>query len=149
MIDALEKELLLLSNKAKYIQENLEGTVDLRKKKKEQVFEMLQSKGYDLIGDDIEYKYLTKMPMDSVTEENVEKMLKEKGNKEHELTIIKGTTINAMWSSELNNLLEQYLEYKEVRQRLMDGEDSKLKKSQKKVVSKGKKVVKNLIVLDA
>ena len=149
MIDAIEKELVLLSNKAKYIQENLEGTVDLRKKKKEQVIEMLQSKGYDLIGDDNEFKYLTKMPMDSVTEENVEKMLKEKGNKEHELTIIKGTTINQMWSSELDNLLEQYLEYKETRQRLMDGEDSKLKKSQKKVVSKGKKVVKNLIVLDA
>jgi hypothetical protein len=29
----------------------------------------------------------------------------------------------------------------------MDGEDTKLKKSQKKVVSKGKKVVKNLIVV--
>ena len=146
MIDALEKELVLLSNKAKYIQENLEGTVDLRKKKKEQVIEMLQSKGYDLIGDDIEYKYLTKMPMDSVTEENVEKMLKEKGNKEHELTIIKSTTINQMWSSELDNLLEQYLEYKDIRQRLMDGEDTKLKK--KKVISKGKKIVKNLVVLD-
>jgi DNA topoisomerase-2 len=146
MIDALEKELVLLSNKAKYIQENLEGTVDLRKKKKEQVFEMLQSKGYDLIGDDIEYKYLTKMPMDSVTEENVEKLLKEKGTKDQELTIIKSTTINQMWSSELDNLLEQYLEYKDVRQRLMDGEDTKLKK--KKVISKGKKVVKNLVVLD-
>jgi DNA topoisomerase-2 len=146
MIDALEKELVLLSNKAKYIQENLEGTVDLRKKKKEQVFEMLQSKGYDLIGDDIEYKYLTKMPMDSVTEENVEKLLKEKGTKDQELTIIKSTTINQLWSSELNNLLEQYLEYKDVRQRLMDGEDTKLKK--KKVVSKGKKVAKNLVVLD-
>jgi DNA topoisomerase-2 len=146
MIDALEKELVLLSNKAKYIQENLEGTVDLRKKKKEQVIEMLESKGYDLIGDDIEYKYLTKMPMDSVTEENVEKLLKEKGTKDQELTIIKSTTINAMWSSELNNLLEQYLEYKDIRQRLMDGEDTKLKK--KKVVSKGKKVVKNIVVLD-
>jgi DNA topoisomerase-2 len=146
MIDALEKELVLLSNKAKYIQENLEGTVDLRKKKKEQVIEMLQSKGYDLIGDDIEYKYLTKMPMDSVTEENVEKLLKEKGTKEQDLNVIKSTSINQMWSSELDNLLEQYLEYKETRQRLMDGEDTKLKK--KKVVSKGKKVVKNLIVLE-
>jgi len=124
----------------------LEGTVDLRKKKKEQVIEMLESKGYDLIGDDIEYKYLTKMPMDSVTEENVEKLLKEKGTKDQELTIIKSTTINQMWSSELNNLLEQYLEYKDIRQRLMDGEDTKLKK--KKVVSKGKKIVKNLVVLD-
>ena len=153
MIDALEKELVLLSNKAKYIQENLDGTIDLRKKKKDQVIEMLQGKGYDMVGDDNEYKYLTKMPMDSVTEENVEKLLKEKGNKEQELNVVKSTTINQMWSSELDNLLEQYLEYKELRQRLMDGEDTKLKK--KKVVSKGttsvKKITKksNLIVEDA
>ena len=146
MIDAIEKELVLLSNKAKYIQENLDGTIDLRKKKKEQVLSMLQGKGYDIIDDDVEYKYLTKMPMDSVTEENVEKLLKEKGTKEQELNVIKSTSINQMWSSELDKLLEQYLEYKESRQRLMDGEDTKLKK--KKVVSKGKKVVKNLVVDD-
>ena len=146
MIDAIEKELVLLSNKAKYVQENLDGTIDLRKKKKEQVLSMLQGKGYDIIDDDVEYKYLTKMPMDSVTEENVEKLLKEKGTKEQELNVIKSTTINQMWSSELDKLLEQYLEYKESRQRLMDGEDTKLKK--KKVVSKGKKVTKNLVVSD-
>ena len=149
LIDAIEKELVLLSNKAKYIKENLEGTIDLRKKKKEQVLEMLESKGYDIIDDDSDYKYLTKMPMDSVTEENVEKLLTEKGNKEQELATIKGTTINKMWNSELDNLLEQYLEYKEVRQRLMDGEETKLKK--KKITSKGivvKKPTKNLIVLE-
>ena len=110
------------------------------------MIEMLKSKGYDIICDDNEYKYLTKMPMDSETEENVERLLKEKGNKEQELNVIKSTSINKMWSSELDNLLEQYLEFKEIRQRLMDGEDSKLKK--KKVVSKGKKVVKNIVVLD-
>ena len=146
MIDALEKELVLLSNKAKYIQENLDGTIDLRKKKKEQVLTMLQGKGYDIIDDDAEYKYLTKMPMDSVTEENVEKLLKEKGNNEQELNVIKGTTINQMWSSELENLLEQYLEYKESRQRLMDGEETK--SSKKKIVSKVKKPVKNMVVLE-
>ena len=35
---------------------------------------MLQIKGYDFIDEVNEYKYLTKMPMDSVTEENVEKL---------------------------------------------------------------------------
>jgi DNA topoisomerase-2 len=149
LIAAIEKELVLLSNKAKYIKENLEGTIDLRKKKKEQVLEMLESKGYDIIDDDSDYKYLTKMPMDSVTEENVERLLTEKGNKEAELATIKGTSINKMWNSELDNLLEQYLEYKEFRQRLMDGEDTKTKK--KKVTSKGavvKKSTKNLVVLE-
>jgi len=142
MINAIERELVLLSNKAKYIKENLDGTIDLRKKKKEQVLEMLEAKGYDIIDDDNEYKYLTKMPMDSVTEENVEKLLNDKGNKEQELFTIKNTTINQMWNSELDHLLEQYLEYKDNRQRLMDGEDSKTTK--KKVVSKGPLVKKIL-----
>ena len=43
LIEALERELTLLTNKAKYIKENLDGTIDLRKKKKEQVIEMLEA----------------------------------------------------------------------------------------------------------
>jgi len=139
MINALEKELVVLSNKAKYIKENLDGTIDLRKKKKEQVTTMLEEKGYDKVEGDEDYKYLVKMPMDSVTEENIDKLLKEKGNKETELKEIKSKTINKMWIEELDNLREQYIEYKEERARLMNGEEKK-----KKVVSKGtvKKIVK-------
>jgi DNA topoisomerase-2 len=148
MIDAIEKELVLLSNKAKYIKENIDGTIDLRKKKKEQVIEMLEAKNYDKIEGDEEYKYLVKMPMDAVTEENVDKLLTDKGNKETELVQIKNTTINKMWVDELNNLREQYIEYKDERARLMSGEEKK-----KKVVSKGttvKKITKktNLVVVD-
>jgi DNA topoisomerase-2 len=147
MIDALEKELVLLSNKAKYIKENLDGTIDLRKKRKEQVIEMLSAKSYDKIGDDDEYKYLVKMPMDSVTEENVDKLLKDKGNKEFELETIKNTTINKMWSNELNQLRDQYIEYKEERAKMMAGEEKK-----KKVVAKSsttvKKIIKKSIVVE-
>ena len=46
-----------------------------------------------------------------------------------------------MWSNELNNLREQYLEYKEERARLMAGEEKK-KKSVAKVSTSVKKVVK-------
>ena len=87
MTAALEKELLLLSNKAKYIKENLDGTVDLRKKKREHVIQLLEEKGYDKIDGDDDYRYLVKMPMDSVTEENVDRLLKERGGKQAELLI--------------------------------------------------------------
>jgi DNA topoisomerase II len=134
MIESLERELMLLTNKAKYIKENLDGTIDLRKKKKEQVVELLKTKGYDIIDEDIDYKYLVKMPMDSVTEENVDKLNKEHGDKESELETVKSTTINKMWLNELETLKQQYIEYKEERTRLMNGEDFKLNK--KKIVSK-------------
>ena len=143
MIEALEKELVMLSNKARYIQENLDGTIDLRKKKREEVNDMLQTKGYDKIDGDVDYKYLVRMPMDSVTEENVEKLLKNKGDKESELEIIKSTTINQMWKSELDNLRAIYLEYKEDRARLMSGEETKKKKAVVKKIVK-----KNIVIQD-
>jgi len=140
MIKTIEKELVLLSNKAKYIQEILDDTIDLRKKKKEQVVQLLSEKGYDIMDEDGEYKYLIKMPMDSVTEENVAKILNDKDKKEQELFIIKSTTIHQMWSFELDNLLEQYLEYKAARQRLMDG--VVVNANKKKIVSKSSAPVK-------
>jgi DNA topoisomerase-2 len=147
MINDLEHELVLLSNKAKYIKENLDGTIDLRKKKREQVIQMLESKGYDKINNDNEcYNYLVKMPMDSVTEENVEKLLNEKGKKETELEIVKSTSNNKMWLNELNKLYEVYISYKEERMQLMNGEENK----KKKVVSKGgliKKSTKKSVLL--
>jgi DNA topoisomerase-2 len=136
MIDTLEKELVILSNKAKYIKEILDGTIDLRKKKREEITVMLKTKGYNVINDDEEYRYLIKMPMDSVTEENIEKLLKEKGDKEAELEIIKVTTINKMWVSELNKLRNLYLEYKEERKKLMDPDSATTVKNKKKPTTK-------------
>jgi DNA topoisomerase-2 len=114
MIKALEKELMVLSNKSKYIREILENTIDLRKKKSEEVTKMLKDKAYDTV--DGEYKYLTRMPMDSVTEENVDKLNKEHENKKSELESVKNTTKYQMWLSELETLKSEYLEYKESRQ---------------------------------
>ena len=151
MINALEKELLLLSNKSRYITEILEDTIDLRKKKSEEVTGMLKGRLYEPIDGD--YKYLTKMPMDSVTEENVDKLNKDRANKENELVCVKNTTIHQMWLNELELLKEQYLEYKENRERLMSGLDGAggagSSKTKKKVVSKGPiKSKNNLLVVE-
>jgi len=121
MIDTLSSELVVLSNKARYIKENLDGTIDLRKKKKEEVNLMLKTKKYHVISDDEDYKYLTKMPMDSVTSENVDKLNKEHDTKQKELAKIQSTTIQEMWSSELEMVKDAYIGYKEERERSMSG----------------------------
>jgi DNA topoisomerase-2 len=145
MIEVLERELMLLTNKARYIKENLEGTIDLRKKKKDEVVDMLNEKDYDVIDDDEDFKYLTKMPMDSVTEENVERLYKERGNKNAELDKVKTTTIHKMWLDDLETLKSVYGEYKEDRARLMSGADSKPKK---KTVVKKKTKGTNMILVE-
>jgi hypothetical protein len=93
------------------------------------------------------------MPMDSVTEENVDKLNKDRVNKENELECVKNTTIYQMWLNELELLKEQYLEYKENRERLMSGLDGAggagSSKTKKKVVSKGPlKSKNNLLVVE-
>ena len=148
MIDNLEKEIVILSNKARYIKENLEDTIDLRKKKKQEIIDMLLSKGYDRIENDEDFKYLVKMPMDSVSEENVDKLLQEHQIKEDELERIKTTTIEEMWLSELSILENEYEAYQNERKQAQLGE-LKEKKSVKKVVKGVKKVIKkssNIIV---
>ena len=148
MIYEINKELVIMSNKAKYIQEVLKGTIDLRRKSKEVIDELLEAKSYDKLGKDNDYKYLVKMPMDSVSQENVEKIMNDYEKKKKDLEIVQSTTIQQMWLNELSELKEAYSQYRELRQRLMITEEEtetlkqnvtngmKVKKVKKKVVLK-------------
>jgi len=131
LILALQKELNVLQNKVRYITELLEGTIDLRRMKKEAIREMMENKSYDWIDGDHDYKYLIKMSMDSVSDENVEKLQKEFLQKQKELADIMGTTPQSMWLQELQILEQQYAEYKLGRERLLTGlpVDAKKKKT--------------------
>jgi DNA topoisomerase-2 len=115
VLNVIERDLKILKNKAQYIKENIEDTIDLRRKTREQVCLLLQGKNYDVIDNDKEYKYLTKMPMDSVSEENAEKLFTETNKKREEYERMKEITPQQMWLSELDILLRGYLKYKENR----------------------------------
>ena len=104
LIDKLGKELVILSNKARYIKGNLEDNIDLRKKTKDQIDKMLEDMKFDKHIKDNNYNYLIKMPMDSVCKENVEKIMKEHGEKEEELESIKSSSVEKMWLKELCDL---------------------------------------------
>lgn len=115
LIDKLEKELLVLSNKSRYIQEILDDVIDLRKKSKTAIVELLEEHSYDKIDDDCDYKYLIKMPMDSVCEENVLKINQDRVLKETELLTLKATSAEQMWTRELGELEKEYTKYKKER----------------------------------
>ena len=134
LIADLRRLLIKLSNRAKYILATLSGAVDLRRKSAAQVAELLEAGGYDKIDDD--YKYLTKMPMDSVTNENVESILKEKADVEREIEVLLGTTVEQMWLKELNILDSEYDKYKLYRERLQTADEKKEKKLTVKKVKK-------------
>jgi len=133
LIDDLQKKLVKLSNRAKYILATLDGSVDLRKKKSDVVTELLTNKGFALIDGD--FKYLIKMPMDSVTEENVDRIVKERGDAEAELKRLQATSLETMWLTELDELQKDYAVYKKKRECIQAGSGGK-KTAVKKVAKK-------------
>lgn len=110
LISSLREVLKKLSNRARYIQDLLSDTIDLRKKTNRQVHDLLVSLAYDAMDGD--YKYLIKMPMDSVTEEHVEKIMKEKEETERELEVLIGTTLEQMWLNDLDKFETEYEKYR-------------------------------------
>jgi DNA topoisomerase-2 len=105
----LAKESQVLSNKAKFITELLDDTLDLRKKKTAEVSALLKARGYDIIEEDADYKYLVRLPMDSVTEENIAKIMAERDRKNDELAQLQGTSEKQLWLNELSVLRKEYV----------------------------------------
>ena len=116
LIKDMQKKLMKLSNRARYILETLDGVVDLRRKNAQQVSELMEARKFDKLEGD--YKYLIKMPMDSVTQENVQSILKEKEETEKELSILTATTLEKMWLSELDEFEREYGLYKKRREQI-------------------------------
>jgi DNA topoisomerase-2 len=133
LMAVLRKELMMLSNRARYITELLEDKIDLRRKTNKQLAELLKERKYDMMdgkeakeakdakdeGEEAEasgqgYKYLLKLPMDSVSEENVQKLLNEKQKKEKELEELSSKTVEQMWMKDLEELEVEYNKFVEM-----------------------------------
>ena len=86
-----------------------------------------------------EYDYLLNMNLWSLTYEKIEELLKQKEQKEKELSILEETTIETLWTNDLNNFVEELDKYEKkeeedrlVAQKLNKGKSGKSGKSQKK-----------------
>ena len=132
----MEKLLQKLSNKSKYILLNLDSKIDLRKKTSAQVEELLLKHELDKLEGD--FKYLTKMPMDSVTQEHVDNLINEKEKMEKDYETLKGTSLEKMWKNELDGFEKEYTKYKEKREKLQISTDKSSKVKTKKIVRKKK-----------
>ena len=132
MLKILENKLLKLSNKARYIKETLDGNIDLRRKNSQLVEELMIQYKFDKIDND--FKYLIKMPMDSVTEENVEQINKERDNAKIEYDNLFNTSVQDIWFNELSILNDKYKTYKTKREEIQSGKSSNVKIVKKKKI---------------
>jgi DNA topoisomerase-2 len=106
-------QLRVLVNKERYITSILSGELDLRGKRSDAVTSLLRDHGYDMESN--KYDYLTKMPMDSVTDENVERLHADCVKMSAELETIAKTTEVDMWLTDLSALQSEYSKYTSVR----------------------------------
>jgi len=102
LLKELNHDLSKLSNKARFITEILQDTIDLRNKSNTDVVQMLAMNDYTKMNN--HYDYLIKLPMNSVTQENVSSLLKDKQIKTSLKDTLFSTTIEDMWLSELQIL---------------------------------------------
>ena len=131
LIKLLEHETKILINKVKFIKELLNNTLDLRNKKKIDICEMLKNKDYDIIDDDSEFKYLIRLPMDSVSEENIEILEKNKDIKVKELNKLIKTKEKDIWLSELTILKTEMIKFLQNKPKTKGGKNTKVKKKLK------------------
>jgi DNA topoisomerase-2 len=108
MLAQLANELRVLTNKSKYIQEVLDDKLELRRQTKDAVFAKMTAHGFEHIDGDTEYKYLLKMPMDSVTDENVKHLLSERDTKHAQHQQLTETSIETLWTRDLDELEQEY-----------------------------------------
>jgi DNA topoisomerase-2 len=117
LLEELSNRLIRLSNRERYILAILAGEIDLRRKTNAQVDAMLEGACYTRIGEG-GYDYLTKMAMNSVTEENVAKIVREKADTEAQRAALEAKTVEAMWLDELDVFDREYVSYRVIRERI-------------------------------
>ena len=131
-IDILQKKLCKLSNRAKYISYVLADTIDLRRKSNSEIDLLLEKHEFDKLANSdgsVDYKYLVKMPMDSVSQENVAKIIKEKEDTQTELDHLISLKIEQIWLNELDVFEREYNAYKNEREQIQCGSTSSKVKS--------------------
>tara|TARA_B100000795_G_scaffold269744_1_gene260173 strand:+ start:1653 stop:5099 length:3447 start_codon:yes stop_codon:yes gene_type:complete len=131
LIDQLKRTVKLLSNKARFIEEQCQNVIDLRKKKKDVVIELLKSRNYDTMDGDNEYKYLREMKLSMVEEENIIKLRSDRDCKMTELEVLGKITEKKMWYTDLVNFEKAYKIYLLNREDRVFGKKKKKKKKMK------------------
>lgn len=102
LINKLEKELIYLSNRAKFIKLIIENKLKISNRPKAEIVEDLVKLKFDKINDS--YQYLLGMAINSLTKEVYEELLKEVDDKTAELKRVKETEPIDMYKSDLTEL---------------------------------------------
>lgn len=105
----LENSIKTISSKCRFILEIIEEKVIIQKQTKAKIQEQLESREYPLINDS--YDYLIKLPIYTLSQEEIDRLLSEKEKLESEYNALQTTSIQQMWLSELDEFSKMYKKF--------------------------------------
>jgi DNA topoisomerase II len=133
MLETLNRELRKFSEQARFVKMIIDGKLVISKKKKAALVAELQalkfepfpkttdsSKRVEDVGEDEEdgnddvsvqasaYDYLLGMPLWSLTQERVDKLERQKGDKEDEINILDKKSIKDLWKADLDDFIDTW-----------------------------------------
>ncbi len=102
LIGQLERELKVLTNRARFIKGIIEDKIKVNKVEKQKIVDSLKAQKFDEV--DGSYNYLLNMAIYSLTLERYQELLKQVETKKAELEVIKAADIKDMYKKDLNDL---------------------------------------------
>ena len=101
----LRRELEILTSKARFIKEYINGDLDINKRSKDYIISVLEK--HDYPKDDNSYDYLLRLPIYSLTLEKIKELEEQCHKKEKELAFILSKSAEDLWRIDLNGLLKK------------------------------------------
>lgn len=102
LLAKLGRELLVISNRARFIKDIIEGKLKINNVPRETIIDYLTKNKYDQV--DGSFGYLLGMAIYTLTKEKFEELLKQKADKEAEVEVIKKTAPKDMYIKDLEKL---------------------------------------------
>jgi DNA topoisomerase II len=102
LLNKLRRELLIISNRARFIKDIIDGKLKINNVPREIIIKYLTDNKYDQV--DGGYTYLLSMAIYTLTKEKFEELLKQKADKEAEIVVIEKTDPKDMYIKDLEKL---------------------------------------------
>jgi len=120
LIKRLTNELTLLNSKVRFINEYIDGSLDINRKSKNYIVELLEKNKYPKLNLHISnekdeekdeettpsYDYLIKMQLVSLSQEKIKELENQRDSKQKELNIIKSKTEKDLWKDDLQPIIK-------------------------------------------
>ena len=110
-LDSLDKELVMLNAKVKFIEEFISGDIVISNRKKSDILQQLETREYPKVDDS--YDFLIKMPIYNLTTERIEELRKDRDVKMHDYKNLKSKTLEDMYIEELDDFTKSYQRFLE------------------------------------